>query len=130
MVAINANMAANIAANSMTKNERSMVITMERSSNGLRMNFAKDDAAGLAILSLMTLQINSLNQAVRTVNDAISMTEVVEVAVKGITGMMQRMLEPAAQSIPDSNTSADRTASNNGHKELSNEVKRIAQIRR
>ena len=64
MVAINANMAANIAANSMTKNERSMVTTMERSSTGLRMSSAKDDAAGLAISSLMTLQINGLNQAV------------------------------------------------------------------
>lgn len=127
MATINTNMSANIAANSMTRNERSMSSTMERLSTGLRINSAKDDAAGLAISSKMTSQINGLNQAVRNANDAISMIQVAEGAMKEVTNMFQRMRELAVQSISDSNTEADRTALNNEYKQLSNEVKRIAE---
>ena len=130
MVTININMAANIAANSMTRSERSMGATMERLSAGLRINCAKDDAAGLAMSSKMTSQINGVNQAVRNANDAISMTQVAEGAMKGITDMMQRMRELAVQSISASNTLAERTALNNGYQRLSNEVKAIVQIGR
>ena len=127
MASINTNMSANIAANAMTRNERSMGTTMERLSTGLRINSAKDDAAGLAISSKMTSQINGLNQAVRNANDAISMIQVAEGAMKEVTNMFQRMRELAVQSISDSNTEADRTALNNEYKQLSNEVKRIAE---
>ena len=127
MATINTNMSANIAANSMTRNERSMSSTMERLSTGIRINSAKDDAAGLAISSKMTSQINGLNQAVRNANDAISMIQVAEGAMKEVTNMFQRMRELAVQSISDSNTTADRTALNNEYKQLSNEVKRIAE---
>ena len=72
MATINTNMSANVAANSLTRNERSMGATMERLSTGIRINSAKDDAAGLAITSKMTSQINGLNQAVRNANDAIA----------------------------------------------------------
>ncbi len=72
MATINTNMAANIASNAMTRNERSMSATLERLSTGLRINSAKDDAAGLAISSKMTSQIRGLYQAVRNANDAIS----------------------------------------------------------
>jgi flagellin len=119
-------MAANIAANSMTRNERSMSSTMERLSTGLRINSAKDDAAGLAISSKMTSQINGLNQAVRNSNDAISMIQVAEGAMKEVTNMFQRMRELAVQAISDSNTSADRTALDNEYKQLSAEVQRVA----
>ena len=112
MATINTNMAANIAANSMTRNERSMSTTMERLSTGIRINSAKDDAAGLAISSKMTSQINGLNQAVRNANDAISMLQVGEGAMKGVTDMLQRMRELAVQAISDSNTSSDRSALN------------------
>ena len=91
MATINTNMAANVASNAMTRNERSMGATMERLSTGLRINSAKDDAAGLAITSKMTSQINGLNQAVRNANDAISMIQVAEGALKGMTDMLQRM---------------------------------------
>ena len=125
MATINTNMAANIAANSMTRNERSMSQTMERLSTGIRINSAKDDAAGLAISSKMTSQINGLNQAVRNANDAISMLQVGEGAMKGITDMLQRMRELAVQAISDSNTSSDRSALNSEYKQLSAEISRI-----
>jgi flagellin len=127
MATINTNMSANIAANSMTRNERSMSSTMERLSTGLRINSAKDDAAGLAISSKMTSQIRGLNQAVRNSNDAISMVQVAEGAMKEVTNMFQRMRELAVQSISDSNTTADRGALNNEYKQLSAEVSRIAE---
>ena len=127
MASINTNMSANIAANSMTRNERSMSSTMERLSTGLRINSAKDDAAGLAISSKMTSQIRGLNQAVRNSNDAISMIQVAEGAMKEVTNMFQRMRELAVQSISDSNTTSDRTALNNEYKQLSAEVARVAE---
>jgi flagellin len=127
MATINTNMSANIAANSMTRNERSMSSTMERLSTGLRINSAKDDAAGLAISSKMTSQINGLNQAVRNSNDAISMIQVAEGAMKEVTNMFQRMRELAVQSISDSNTTSDRTALNNEYKQLSAEVARVSE---
>jgi flagellin len=120
-------MAANIASNSLTRNERSMSATMERLSTGLRINSAKDDAAGLAISSKMTSQINGLNQAVRNANDAVSMVQVAEGAMKEVTNMFQRMRELAIQAISDSNTSNDRIALNNEYKQLSFEVSRIAE---
>ena len=127
MASINTNMSANIAANAMTRNERSMSSTMERLSTGLRINSAKDDAAGLAISSKMTSQIRGLNQAVRNSNDAISMIQVAEGAMKEVTNMFQRMRELAVQSISDSNTTSDRTALNNEYKQLSAEVARVAE---
>ena len=127
MASINTNMSANIAANSMVRNERTMTSTMERLSTGLRINSAKDDAAGLAISSKMTSQIRGLDQAVRNANDAISMIQVAEGAMKEVTNMFQRMRELAVQSISDSNTNADRGALNNEYKQLSAEVSRIAE---
>ena len=127
MATINTNMSANIAANSMVRNERTMTSTMERLSTGLRINSAKDDAAGLAISSKMTSQIRGLDQAVRNANDAISMIQVAEGAMKEVTNMFQRMRELAVQSISDSNTTDDRSALNNEYKQLSAEVARIAE---
>ena len=127
MATINTNMAANIATNSLTRNERSMGATMERLSTGLRINSAKDDAAGLAISSKMTSQIRGLNQAVRNANDSISMIQVAEGAMKEVTNMFQRMRELAIQAISDSNTASDRTALNNEYKQLSQEVQRIGE---
>jgi flagellin len=74
----------------------------------------------------MTSQINGLNQAVRNANDAISMIQVGEGAMKGMSDMMQRMRELAVQSISDSNTTSDRTALNSEFRELKAEINRIA----
>tara|TARA_X000000950_G_scaffold285990_1_gene393493 strand:+ start:5650 stop:6960 length:1311 start_codon:yes stop_codon:yes gene_type:complete len=125
MATINTNMAANIASNAMTRNERSMSATMERLSTGLRINSAKDDAAGLAISSKMTSQIRGLNQAVRNANDAISMIQVGEGALKEATNMLQRMRELAIQASSDSNTTNDRTALNNEFTQLRDELSRV-----
>ena len=126
MASINTNMAANVAANSLIRNERSMSSTMERLSTGIRINSAKDDAAGLAISSKMTSQVNGLNQAVRNANDAISMIQVAEGALKEVTNMFQRMRELAIQASSDSNTSSDRTALNNEFTQLRDEIARVA----
>ena len=125
MATINTNMAANIAANALTRNERTMGSTMERLSTGLRINSAKDDAAGLAISSKMTSQINGLNQAVRNANDAIGMIQVEEGAMKEVSSMLQRMRELAVQAISDSNTAADRDALNAEFGQLSAEIQRV-----
>ena len=126
MATINTNMSANIAANSMVRNDRTMTSTMERLSTGLRINSAKDDAAGLAISSKMTSQINGLNQAVRNANDAMSMIQVGEGALKEVTNMLQRMRELAIQASSDSNTIEDRTALNNEFTQLRDELSRIS----
>ena len=97
MTVINTNTAANITANALTKNERAMSLAMERLSTGQRINSASDDAAGLAISSRMTSQINGLNMAVRNANDAISMVQTAEGAIGEIVNMLQRMRELAVQ---------------------------------
>jgi flagellin len=110
MTVINTNTAATIAANALTKNERAMSTAMERLSTGQRINSASDDAAGLAISSKMTSQVNGLNQAVRNANDAISMIQTEDGAMVEVTNMLQRMRTLAVQAASGTNTSTDRTA--------------------
>ena len=112
MTVINTNTAANITANALTKNERAMSQAMERLSTGQRINSASDDAAGLAISSRMTSQINGLNMAVRNANDAISMVQTVDGALVEVTNMLQRMRELAVQAASGTTTATDRDALN------------------
>ncbi|MGB0668722.1 MAG: flagellin [Porticoccaceae bacterium] len=112
MTVINTNTAATITANALTKNERAMTQTMERLSTGQRINSAGDDAAGLAISSRMTSQINGLNMAVRNANDAISMIQTEDGAMIEVTNMLHRMRELAVQAASGTNSSTDRTALN------------------
>ena len=97
MAVINTNVSSLIAQNALTKNERSMSSAMQQRSTGKRINSAADDAAGLAISSRMTSQINGLNQAVRNANDAISMVQTADGALGEITNMLQRMRELTVQ---------------------------------
>ena len=122
---INTNISAVNAANALAKNERDMQTSMERLSTGKRINSAQDDAAGLAIASRMTSQINSLDQAVRNAGDAISLVQSADGAMVEITNMVQRMRELAIQSISDINTSSDRAALNLEFQALASEVSRI-----
>ncbi len=122
---INTNIGAVRAANALAKNERDMTTAMERLSTGKRINSAQDDAAGLAIASKMTSQINSLDQAVRNAGDAISLVQSADGAMIEITNMVQRMRELAIQSISDTNTVSDRAALNLEFQALSAEVSRI-----
>jgi flagellin len=126
MTVINTNTAATLTANALTKNERAMNQTMERLSTGQRINSAADDAAGLAISSKMTSQINGLNMAVKNANDAISMLQTYDGALIEISSMSQRMRELAVQSASDTNTTADRTALNTEFEQLTAEIERIA----
>ena len=126
MTVINTNIAANITANALTKNERAMSQAMERLSTGQRINSAGDDAAGLAISSRMTSQINGLNMAIRNTNDAISMVQTADSALVEVTGILQRMRELAIQAISDTMGSTDRSAVNTEFEALREEITRIA----
>ena len=125
MSVINTNTAAALTANALTKNERAMSQAMERLSTGQRINSASDDAAGLAISSRMTSQINGLNQAVRNANDAISMVTTADGAYTEVTNMLQRMRELAVQASSGTMSTTDRTALNTEFKALSDEIQRI-----
>lgn len=125
MTAINTNVSSITAKNALVTNERSMSTSMERLSTGVRINSAKDDAAGLAIASKMTAQIKGLNQAVRNANDAVSLIQTAEGALVETTSMLQRMRELAVQSASDSNVTADRTALNQEFSSLRDEINRI-----
>jgi flagellin len=125
MTVINTNTAATITANALAKNERAMSQSMERLSTGQRINSAADDAAGLAISSRMTSQINGLNMAVRNANDAISMVQTSEGAMVEVSDMLQRMRELAVQASSGTNSATDRTALNTEFQALGAEITRI-----
>ena len=110
MTVINTNVAASITANALTKNERAMSQAMERLSTGQRINSASDDAAGLAISSRMTSQVNGLNMAVRNTNDGISMLQTADGAMVEMESMLQRMREITVQASSGTYSSTDLTA--------------------
>ena len=126
MSVINTNISATLAANALAKNERSMTTSMERLSTGLRINSAKDDAAGLAISARMSGQIRGLEQAARNANDAISMLQVAEGATQEISNMLIRMRELAVQAANGTYSATDRDALNLEFGQLISEIDRIA----
>ena len=125
MTVINTNTAATVTANALTKNERAMTQAMERLSTGVRINNAGDDAAGLAISSKMTSQINGLNMAVRNANDAISMVQTSDGALIEVTSMLQRMRELAIQAASGTNSSTDRTALDTEFAALASQIQAV-----
>ena len=125
MTVINTNISANIARDAIGRNDRAMATSMERLSTGLRINSAKDDAAGLAIANRMAGQISGLNMAKRNANDAISMVQTVEGATKEIGSMLVRMRELAVQSASGTYSTDDRAALNLEFIELGKEITRI-----
>jgi flagellin len=126
MTSINSNISALRAQASLAGNARKLDTSMERLSTGIRINSAKDDAAGLAITNRMTSQINGLNQAVRNANDGISMVNTVEGALMQTTNVLQRMRELAVQSGNDSNSTEDRQFLQAEIVQLASEVDRLA----
>jgi flagellin len=110
MTVINTNTAAAVTANAITKNERAMSQAMERLSTGQRINSASDDAAGLAVASRMTSQLNGLNMAVRNANDAISLVQTADGALSEVTNMLQRMRELAVQAASGTMSTTDQAA--------------------
>lgn len=125
MTVINTNTSATIAANSLARNERAMNEAMERLSTGKRINSAGDDAAGLAIASKMTSQIEGLQQAARNAGDAISMIQTADGALGEITSILQRMRELTVQASSATNSTTDITALNTEFTGLRDEVASI-----
>ena len=126
MSVINTNVSALLTQNAIIKNERSMSTAMEQLSTGSRINGAKDDAAGLAISTRMTSQINGLNQSVRNANDAISFLQTADGALIEVTNMLQRMRTLAVQASSETNTTADQAALNIEFGALRTEINRVA----
>ena len=107
---INTNVPSLTAQRNLNSSQTSLATSLQRLSSGLRINSAKDDAAGLAISERMTSQVRGLNQAVRNANDAISLTQTAEGAMGSITEGLQRMRELSVQAANDSNSASDRQA--------------------
>ena len=125
MSVINTNVSALVTQNAIAKNDRAMTNAMEQLSTGKRINSASDDAAGLAISSRMTAQIDGLNQAVRNGNDAVSLIQTADGSLIQVTDILQRMRTLAVQAASDTNTAADRTALNQEFTLLRTEINRI-----
>jgi flagellin len=121
---INTNVQSLNAQRSLNMSQSSLSVSMQRLSSGLRVNSAKDDAAGLAIAERMQTQVRGMNVAVRNANDGISLSQVAEGAIGKVTDMMQRMRELAVQSANATNGLGDRTNLNAEFRELAGEVAR------
>ena len=124
---INTNVASLNAQKNLVKSQTALETALQRLSSGMRINSAKDDAAGLAIASRFTSQINGLNQAARNANDGISLTQTAEGAMGEITNNLQRIRELAVQSLNASNSGSDRTALDSEVQQLKAEIDRVSQ---
>ena len=123
---INTNIASMNGQNQLNKSQSALQTSLQRLSSGLRINSAKDDAAGLAIASRMTSQINGLTVAQRNANDGISMSQTAEGAMSSVGDLLQRMRDLAVQSSNGTNSSSDRTNIQTEMDQLHSEVDRIS----
>ena len=124
---INTNINSLTAQRNLTANQSSLATSIQRLSSGLRINSAKDDAAGLAISERLNSQIKGLNQAVRNANDGISLAQTAEGALKASSDILQRIRELAVQSANASNSAGDRQALQSEVGQLASELDRISQ---
>ncbi|OVZ58050.1 flagellin [Pigmentiphaga sp. NML080357] len=123
---INTNIASLNAQRNLTSSQNAVNTSLQRLSTGLRINSAKDDAAGLAISERMTTQITGLNQAVRNANDGISLAQTAEGALSQIGSNLQRIRELAVQSRNATNSDSDRIALQKEVSQLTAEIDRVA----
>ena len=121
---INTNLVSLNAQRNLSSSQMSLATSMQRLSSGLRVNGAKDDAAGLAIAERMNTQVRGMNVAVRNANDAISMSQTAEGALGKVGDIFQRMRELAVQSANGTNSAADRTSMNDEFVQLAQEATR------
>lgn len=126
MTVINTNISSIQAQTAMRTTRASTEKAMERLSTGMKINFAGDDAAGLAISSRMTSQIKGLNMAVKNAQDGISLTQTAEGALGEVQNMLQRMRELSLQAASDTNSADDRSYLETELKALSTEIDRVA----
>src|SRR5450759_3752175 len=107
---INTNMASLNAQRNLSTSQSALQVSLQRLSSGLRINSAKDDAAGMAIASRMSSQINGQNVAARNANDAISLAQTAEGGLATATDLLQRMRDLSVQSANSTNSDADRVS--------------------
>ena len=122
---INTNLTSLNAQRNLASSQSSLMTAMQRLSSGLRVNSAKDDAAGLAIAERMNAQVRGMHVAMRNANDAISLSQTAEGAIGKIGDALQRMRELAVQSANGTNNAGDRTNLQTEFSELQNEVSRL-----
>ena len=122
---INTNISSLNAQRNLSASQNSLSTSMQRLSSGLRVNSAKDDAAGLAIAERMNAQVRGMNVAMRNANDGISLAQTAEGALGKIGDNLQRMRELAVQSANDTNGTDDRLALDNEFKQLAAENLRV-----
>ncbi len=123
---INTNVASLNAQRNLNSSQTALATSLQRLSSGLRINSAKDDAAGLAISDRFTTQIRGLNQASRNANDAISLSQTAEGALGEVTSNLQRIRELAVQSANATNSSSDRAALDLEVQQRLSEIDRIS----
>src|SRR5688500_14619067 len=126
MSIINTNVMSLNSQRNLATNSASLATTIQRLSSGLRINSAKDDAAGLAISERMSTQITGLNQAARNANDGISLAQTTEGALQEVTSNLQRIRELAVQSANATNSDSDRAALDAEVQQRIAEIDRIA----
>ena len=122
---INTNVASLDAQRNVAMSQSSLATSMQRLSSGLRINSAKDDAAGLAIAERMNSQVRGMNVAVRNANDGISLSQTADGALSSVGDSLQRMRELAVQSRNSTNSSSDRDSLNKEFSQLQSEITRV-----
>jgi flagellin len=125
MSSINTNVMSLNAQRNLMASSGSLATSMQRLSSGLRVNSAKDDAAGLAIAERMNAQVKGMNVAIRNANDGISLAQTAEGALGKVGDSLQRMRELATQSANASNSASDRTNLDAEYQQLASEVTRV-----
>jgi len=123
---VNTNVASLNAQRNLNSTTRGMSQSFQRLSSGLRINSAKDDAAGLAIAERFSTQVRGLNQAVRNTNDGVSLAQTAEGGLQETTSILQRMRELSVQAANDTNTTQDRSSIQDELGQLIDEIDRIA----
>ena len=121
---INTNIMSLNAQRNLSTTQSALATSVQRLSTGLRVNSAKDDAAGLAIAERMNTQVRGMNVAIRNANDAISLSQTAEGTLSKINDMGQRMRELAVQSANATNNDSDRASLNQEYQALAEEIKR------
>jgi flagellin len=124
---VNTNTASIATQGNLNKASGALATSMQRLSSGLRINSAKDDAAGLQISNRLTSQINGLGQAVKNANDGISIAQTAEGAMQASTDILQKMRTLALSSSTGSLSADDRKSNNDEYQALTSELTRIAQ---
>ncbi|MBW8757169.1 MAG: flagellin FliC [Burkholderiales bacterium] len=122
---INTNIASLNAQRNLNMSQGSLATSMQRLSSGLRVNSAKDDAAGLAIAERMNAQTRGMNVAIRNANDGISMSQTAEGALSQVSNSLQRMRELAVQARNATNSSSDKDSLNKEFSQLQQEISRV-----